>query len=150
MGNLTNLQTLHLYDNQLSGELPAELGNLTNLRELHLYENELSGALPESLGNLTSLRDLILDENDFSGGLPSSLGNLTNLELLYLDRTQLSGNTLTAGQSFTLQATVRNQGNWAIRCNDFALLSLVRRDHLYNRYGSRHGCGERPCRFRHQ
>ena len=87
-GRVTKLE---LGGNDLSGALPSELGNLTNLQVLHLYENALSGALPASLGDLTSLRELDLYENDLSGALPSELGNLTNLEILYLDHNQLSG-----------------------------------------------------------
>jgi hypothetical protein len=52
LGNLTNLSTLDLETNQLSGSLPPQLGNLTNLVELDLYNNQLSGSLPLSLENL--------------------------------------------------------------------------------------------------
>ena len=90
-GRVTKLE---LYENGLSGVLPAELGSLTNLQVLHLYENELSGALPESLGNLTNLRELHLYENELSGALPESLGNLTNLQVLHLYENELSGRCL--------------------------------------------------------
>ena len=43
MGNLTNLKGLYLIDNQLTGEIPAELGNLTNLTGLYLSGNQLTG-----------------------------------------------------------------------------------------------------------
>ena len=41
IGNLTNLTTLNLENNQLTGEIPPEIGNLTNLTTLNLTENQL-------------------------------------------------------------------------------------------------------------
>ena len=40
---------MDLSDNDLSGEIPAELGNLSNLRYLNLAGNQLSGCAPSSL-----------------------------------------------------------------------------------------------------
>jgi len=36
------------------------LGNLANLEHLHLYDNQLSGAIPESLVNLRNLQDEVI------------------------------------------------------------------------------------------
>ena len=87
-GHVTDLS---LYDNQLSGEIPAELGSLTSLEWLELGWNQLSGAIPAELGNLTNLQGLFLDDNQLSGAIPTRLGSLTNLQLLYLYSNQLSG-----------------------------------------------------------
>ena len=58
--DLTNLQTLSLYNNQLT-TLPESIGNLTNLQTLSLSHNQLTTAsLPKSIGNLTNLRRLNL------------------------------------------------------------------------------------------
>ena len=43
---------LALYDNGLSGSIPAELGQLSSLQELALSGNELSGCVPEALLNV--------------------------------------------------------------------------------------------------
>ena len=92
MGNLTNLQRLYLYINQLSGEIPKELGNLTNLEWLFLHRNQLSGEIPTVLANLSNLQRLYLYTNQLSGEIPAELGNLTNLEWLLLnDNTSLMG-----------------------------------------------------------
>ncbi|MFN4293952.1 MAG: hypothetical protein ACK4JD_07460 [Thermoflexales bacterium] len=53
-----------LFDNQLSGELPAELGNLVRLTELALHQNQLGGSLPDSFANLTKLVALTLQSNN--------------------------------------------------------------------------------------
>ena len=108
---------LVLDDNDLSGALPSSLGNLTNLQRLHLYpERVIRRSLPSSLGsltnldkgcrlavtgsrivfrlslgNLTNLQRLSLRGLQFSGELPSWLGNLTNLQFLSLDGNQFSG-----------------------------------------------------------
>src|SRR5947209_20213225 len=61
LGQLTNLQWLYLYNNQLS-QLPVELGQLTNLQTLNLENNQLS-QLPVELGQLTNLQWLYLNDN---------------------------------------------------------------------------------------
>ena len=106
-GRVTHLD---LWDNNLSGPLPATWGNLTNLTSLnlgtttspgpsplswatnlHLGGNSLTGPLPAFLGNLTKLRYLYLGDNSLTGPLPAFLGNLTNLTQLHLGRNSLTG-----------------------------------------------------------
>ena len=82
---------LSLFQNELSGEIPAELGNLANLSALYLDENQLSGEIPAELGNPANLSALYLDENQLSGEIPAELGNPANLSVLGLSRNQLSG-----------------------------------------------------------
>ena len=62
---LSNLQSLNLGGNSLSGEIPAELGSLSNLNSLSLRDNELSGCVPSSLED-----KLDLYNNSDLGGLP--------------------------------------------------------------------------------
>ena len=82
---------LILDNNQLTGEIPAELGNLTYLTELHLDNNQLTGEIPAELGNLTNLKDLDLSNNQLTGEIPSALADLSNLEVLLLSGNQLTG-----------------------------------------------------------
>ena len=63
-----SVTALNLGENNLTGELPAELGNLTNLTGLHLTQNALTGSIPSELGNLTNLIALWLWGNQLSEG----------------------------------------------------------------------------------
>ena len=77
-GSVTHLD---LNNNELSGEIPAELGSLSNLQWLNLRHNRLSGEIPPELGSLSSLQDLWLDGNQgLSGPLPGSLTGLNALD----------------------------------------------------------------------
>lgn len=62
--NLTHLAmggigVLNFGKNALTGKLP-NLSNLSNLEELHLFQNALTGSLPASLGLMSSLRKFSL------------------------------------------------------------------------------------------
>ena len=84
--NLTNLQELHLDNNQVTGNIPSSLSDLANLSILDLSHNRLTGELPPSLGHMTNLAGLYINDNQLSGDIPSSLGNLTKLSVLYLKK----------------------------------------------------------------
>ena len=110
IGKLEKLETLYLYDNQLT-ELPAEIGKLANLEWLYLDNNQLAelGAeigklvnltglslggnqlteLPAEIGKLAKLTELWLDNNQLTE-LPAELGKLTNLTTLHLYNNQLT------------------------------------------------------------
>ncbi|KAK8962260.1 putative inactive receptor kinase RLK902 [Platanthera guangdongensis] len=91
LGNLSNLQTLSLRFNALSGPLPADIAGCKQLRNLYLQRNRFSGEIPSFLSSLSSLVRLNLAGNNFSGGIPLALNNLTRLGTLYLEDNRLSG-----------------------------------------------------------
>jgi hypothetical protein len=115
LASLVNLRTLHLFDNLLTGSIPAAFSSLVNLEELSLSQNRLSGTIPSTVTSLAKLRTLslgsnrlsgsipsfleklvelqylTLSDNRFSGSIPSSLSNLINLKVLILYDNQLSG-----------------------------------------------------------
>ena len=91
LGHLARLETLDLGNNQLSGRIPAELGNLSNLLTLRLASNRLNGRIPRELGRLSSLKALSLHRNDLTGGIPEELGNLGSLQRLFLGENELEG-----------------------------------------------------------
>ena len=90
LGSLLNLANLDLSENQLSGQIPPELGNLTYLEKLNLSRNRLSGEIPAELGNLPNLQRLDLSENQLNGEIPAALGSLLNLQRLDLSKNQLN------------------------------------------------------------
>ncbi|KAJ0984414.1 hypothetical protein J5N97_002770 [Dioscorea zingiberensis] len=91
IGNLTNLETVLLQNNNISGPIPAEIGRLAKLHTLDLSENKFTGEIPGSLGNLMSLEYLRLNNNSLSGAFPLSLANITPLAFLDLSYNNLSG-----------------------------------------------------------
>ncbi|HUN07955.1 MAG TPA: COR domain-containing protein [Aggregatilineales bacterium] len=107
IGQLSQLQTLYLHDNQLTS-LPESLGQLTQLQTLDLHDNQLT-SLPESLGQLSQLLTLDLQDNQLTS-LPESLGQLSQLQTLYLHGNQLTSLPESLGQLSQLQ-TLYLHGN---------------------------------------
>lgn len=87
---LTYLNTLSLYNNQLSGSIPSVLYNFGFLISLDLGSNNLTGTISPSFGTMTSLKNLYLDGNNLSGNLPTQLTDI-DLNLLYVNDNNLSG-----------------------------------------------------------
>ena len=129
LGNPANLEVLYLVGNQLVGPIPPELGRLTNLIWLGLSGNQLAGLIPPELGNLTNLEYLYLANNQLSGCIPMALRNVQSNDLdqlglsfcgdetlgpdLVVQSASVNNSSPIAGQSFTLSATIRNQGGSA-------------------------------------
>src|SRR5207248_145705 len=82
-GQLSNLQHLDLYENQLI-QIPSELGQLTSLQNLDLSSNQLT-QIPSELGQLTNLQNLHLHKNQLTQ-IPPELGQLTNLQYMSLSK----------------------------------------------------------------
>ncbi|EHA8591163.1 protein NSP-INTERACTING KINASE 1 [Cocos nucifera] len=91
IGNLTNLETVLLQNNNISGPIPLEIGRLSKLKTLDLSNNYFTGEIPTSIGQLESLQYLRLNNNSLSGAFPLSLANLTELAFLDLSYNNLSG-----------------------------------------------------------
>ena len=89
--SLDELEVLNLGGNSLAGPIPGWLGSVSSLRELHLWGNELTGPLPAELGNLRDLRVLGLCCNELTGPVPDALRDLGDLEELVLSWNNLSG-----------------------------------------------------------
>ena len=85
--NLTKLEKLNLYGNDLSGFIP-DFSGLTNLEVLDLGSNDLYGTIPNFSG-LTNLKELDVFNNQLAGAIPN-FSNLPNLEELYLNSNQFS------------------------------------------------------------
>ncbi|KAJ8647479.1 hypothetical protein MRB53_000502 [Persea americana] len=71
--NLVNLNVLGLEGNFLTGTIPFSIGKLSKLQKLSLYGNRLQGEIPSSVGNISLLGVLSLAENGLWGKIPESL-----------------------------------------------------------------------------
>lgn len=80
---------LDLAENELSGQLPAQLGNLTALEELRLNGNNLSGNIPAEFGDLSNLTVLNLSDNPLEGPIPGSMAKVSTLTELSIENTTL-------------------------------------------------------------
>ncbi|XP_039173901.1 probable LRR receptor-like serine/threonine-protein kinase At3g47570 [Eucalyptus grandis] len=119
--NATNLGTLQLGHNKLSGNVPSleslrnlqrvsadynhlgsggsgdlnflcSLTNSTSLTYLSMVGNKLSGLLPKCIGNFSmTITVLALGINPIIGEIPRAIGNLVNLEILWMQNNILSG-----------------------------------------------------------
>ena len=129
LGNLANLTWLDLRGNPLTGPIPPQLGQLTKLKKLYLNSTGLSGPLPRELiglplevfsfENTEVCVPRAVDFQEWLNGIDrlAPLAPYTHCRDPQWEAPDLaveasvSQNSLTPGQSFTLNATVRNQGN---------------------------------------
>ncbi|XP_038975001.1 receptor-like protein EIX2 [Phoenix dactylifera] len=88
-----SLETLHMWDTQLSGYLPDLLGDFRMLKSLDLSSNSISGSLPASIGRLAGLAELVsldLSSNSLEGVMSEEhFANFTKLNFLGLSGNQL-------------------------------------------------------------
>jgi len=103
IGELSNLNYIHISDCGVYGTLPASLGDLSNLISIQVYDNDhdlpdslnidshLTGSIPPEIGNLENLQYIRLDNNNLSGEVPSEIGQLENLIYIILSGNQLTG-----------------------------------------------------------
>lgn len=68
-----NVTALNLSANNLTGSLPATLNDLTQLRTLSVSNNQLTGTIP-SFSGMTQLANLVMHNNQFSGSVPALSG----------------------------------------------------------------------------
>ncbi|KAF8391024.1 hypothetical protein HHK36_023324 [Tetracentron sinense] len=87
----SSLELLDFSSNELSGNLPESLGHLINLRYLDLSGNSFWGSIPASIGSLWSLKELDLRYNGMNGTIPKSMGQLSELIRLDLSENQWEG-----------------------------------------------------------
>lgn len=83
---------INLDDNNLTREIPSSVGSLYNSQSLHLGNNNLSGEMHLSLPNCTMLRVIDLGLNKFVVRIPTWVGaDLSNLMILGLHGNKING-----------------------------------------------------------
>ena len=76
---MTKLVLLKIHNNQLNGDIPAEIGSMSSLEPLNLKNNQFSGTIPAEMGDLAALKWLSLKNNELIGPVPTRLMDLSNL-----------------------------------------------------------------------
>ncbi|MQM00426.1 hypothetical protein Taro_033157 [Colocasia esculenta] len=140
LGRLTNLQFLGLLMNGLSGTVPHSVYNLSNLNTISLYQNQLSGTLPPDLATtLPNLEVLNVGENMFQGEIPTSLSNASYLQEINFGNNSFKGTIpnnlgdlkyLTTFAAPYNQLEAREHRNWDFltsltNCTQLRFLSLA-------------------------
>ncbi|KAM3296617.1 hypothetical protein ACQJBY_038786 [Aegilops geniculata] len=101
---VTDMVSIDLSLNHLTGEIPDEITSLNGLLSLNLSQNHLSQKIPVKIGDMKSLESLDLSRNNISGEIPTSLSDLTYLSSLDLSYNNLAGRIPTGRQLDTLYA----------------------------------------------
>ncbi|KAF2301644.1 hypothetical protein GH714_028467 [Hevea brasiliensis] len=89
--NGSNLETLILNNNLITGSIPQSIGSCTNMIWISLFSNQLTGEIPPSIGNLGNLAILQLGSNSLTGQIPPELGKCQSLIWLDLNSNNLTG-----------------------------------------------------------
>lgn len=98
------VEGINLNDNNLTGNIPAEIEKLRHLKRLYLGYNNMSGELTESISKLCGLVNLDLSNNKFEGALPESYAGLMDV----LETFNLGYNNFTG----RIPDAVVNHPNW--------------------------------------
>jgi len=91
------LLVLSLYQNRLTGTIPAEIGQLTELEWLNLGWNRMTGPVPVELLEMKNLKYMWLQANQLSGEFPGSGAGVIETALPRLRSLKLDGNTQLRG-----------------------------------------------------
>ncbi|CAL4977353.1 unnamed protein product [Urochloa decumbens] len=100
----TNMMSIDLSSNNLTGEIPKEITTLDALVNLNLSWNHFSGAVPNNIGDMQSLEAVDLSRNRLSGEISATLSKLTFLSYLDLSYNNLTGTIPSGTQLDTLYA----------------------------------------------
>ena len=94
LSNLKKLWFLDLSFNKLSGTIPASFSTFPEIIGIDLSRNQLTGSIPESFGHFQgTVPTLVLSHNKLSGEIPASLGNM-NFARILISRNNFSGSAL--------------------------------------------------------
>ncbi|KAI3967965.1 hypothetical protein MKW92_044007 [Papaver armeniacum] len=89
--NLAQLESLDLYNKNITSYLQSSISNLKFLNKLDLSYSNIQGSIPNSICEMFSLRELDLSWNNLTGIIPSCLTNLKNLSVFRVDGNSIEG-----------------------------------------------------------
>ncbi|CAN1344671.1 Receptor-like protein EIX1 [Linum perenne] len=113
--------SLHLRNNNLTGEIPPSFANITKLVTLDCSRNKLEGLLPSWIGQrLSGMMILNLRENKFHGNIPEELCLAKSMRILDLADNNLAGNIPRCVNNFT--------GLQSLNMSDNFLTGVIPRD----------------------
>ncbi|XP_054788681.1 receptor-like protein kinase 7 [Prosopis cineraria] len=88
---LTNLVSLQLFENKLTGVIPPEFGEFKELVNLSLYTNYLKGSIPQKLGSWAEFDFIDVSENMLTGPIPPDMCGKGKMRELLVLQNKLSG-----------------------------------------------------------
>ncbi|XP_009357239.2 receptor-like protein kinase 7 [Pyrus x bretschneideri] len=88
---LENSVTLQFYENNFTGEIPAEFGEFKKLVNLSLYTNKLTGPLPQKLGSWSKIDFIDVSDNLLTGSIPSDMCKMGTMRGLFLLQNNFTG-----------------------------------------------------------
>ncbi|CAH8383213.1 unnamed protein product [Eruca vesicaria subsp. sativa] len=90
-GMIDFMYGMDLSNNEISGDIPAELGDLPKVNAMNLSHNFLSSSIPSSFSNLKAIESLDLSYNMLHGSIPYQISSLTFLAVFDVSHNNLSG-----------------------------------------------------------
>lgn len=107
----------------LMGTIPEAIGNLTELESLHITNAKFSGGLPASMSKLTKLKTLFLRRCNIGGEFPSQLlYGLSSLTEISLEDNGFIGSV---SPEFAATPLWRNGWRWVCKGNKLDLNSSI-------------------------
>ncbi|KAM0972077.1 hypothetical protein ACFX13_020192 [Malus domestica] len=88
---LENSVTLQFYENNFTGEIPAEFGEFKKLVNLSLYTNKLTGPLPQKLGSWSKTDFIDVSENLLTGSIPPDMCKMGTMRGFFLLQNNFTG-----------------------------------------------------------
>uniref|UniRef100_A0A0E0LII3 non-specific serine/threonine protein kinase n=1 Tax=Oryza punctata TaxID=4537 RepID=A0A0E0LII3_ORYPU len=135
LSRLIRMEILVVHSNNLTGEIPPGIGNLANLYMLTLAHNKFTGHIPAEFGRMRGLQHLDISSNKLSGSIPPELGNCTKLIFFNINDNNLSGDfPVTIGNLVNLQIKLdasnnKFTGGIPAQLGNLAMLELLNLSH---------------------
>ncbi|KAH0972268.1 hypothetical protein GBA52_024424 [Prunus armeniaca] len=120
---LKNIVSLQLYNNGLSGEVPAEFGEFKKLVNLSLYTNKLIGTLPQKLGSWSKVDFIDVSENFLTGTIPPDMCKMGTMQPFIPAEQVHRRNSSKLRQVFNVEEVQSQQqlALWCCSCWDLGL-----------------------------